>query len=151
MNVLAGTLKDEEKEMFPMATEERNRASETAHEIYEIDGMQVFLNAGVAFLASITTSIGSYIVVDQVTASNAMLIFGLTFVPAFVVKVVAEYSRRRAVIKAARRAYERGRVDAELKSNNDSNMVGGFQLTNYWAKLYRILNPLTFYPSEVTI
>lgn len=149
--VVGARLKDKEKEMFPMATEgnTREQVSAKAEEIYEVDGTQIFLNAGIAFLASTTTSIGSYIAIDGITGSAVGLIFGLTFVPAFVVKVVAEYSRRRAVVKAAQRAYERGRVDAELKDTK--NMVGGFRLNNFWAKIYHITNPLCFYPSEVAI
>lgn len=124
----------------------RTKANKEAEKLYDVDFLQIILNGTIAFITSTVASVATYLAtgVDPVTAG---LVFAATFVPTFTAKVITEYAKKRAVMKAARRAYKQGRFDAELMELDNGNHILRIREC-FWARVYSLFNPFCFLPSS---
>lgn len=116
---------------------ERNKDFERiAEELFEVDRTGIVLQGAMSLLVASVASIGSYIVTDLDPVAS-LLVFFITFLPNFGLKVLAEYIKKRSLVQGLQRGYKKGRKDSLL---SDSEMTDIYR----WAKVYLTLDSACF-------
>jgi len=105
-----------------------------ASELFEVDRNGIALQGFLSVLIASTASIGSHLTAG-VGAETALLVFLITFLPNFGLKVLAEYIKKRALVRGMKQGYKKGRKDSLLSDTQE--LVK-------WARVYRVLESATF-------
>lgn len=107
-----------------------------AEELFEVDRTGIIIQGVMSLLVASVASLGSH-VIGSVDPMTAVLVFLVTFLPNFGLKVIAEYIKKRSLVKGLQRGYKEGRKDSLL---SDTQVVDFYK----WARLYLTLESATF-------
>jgi len=129
-------MKDELNEFEDEALNRNKDFERIAEELFEIDRTGIILQGGMSFVVASVASTGSYIITELDPAA-ALLVFLITFLPNFGLKVLAEYIKKRSLVEGLQRGYTKGRKDSLL---SDSDMTDIYR----WAKVYLTLDSACF-------
>jgi len=119
-----------------VAFEKDNEFEKIASELFEVDKNGILLQGLLSLMIASTASIGSNVAAG-VGLGTTVMIFVITFLPNFGLKVVAELIKKRALVRGMREGYKKGRKDGLL---NDSAYM---RLTR-WSQVYKMLESATF-------
>jgi len=119
-----------------VAFEKDNQFEKIASELFEVDKNGILLQGLLSLMIASTASIGSNVAAG-VGLGTTVMIFVITFLPNFGLKVVAELIKKRALVRGMREGYKKGRKDGLL---NDSAYM---RLTR-WSQVYKMLESATF-------
>ena len=122
------------------ALEQSERFENIASELFEVDRSGIFLQGFLSLMIASTASIGSYLATG-LEPYTAVLIFVVTFLPNFGLKVVAEYIKKRALVKGMKQGYVEGRKDSALNKSAITEMAR-------WARVYIALNSATLWRTD---
>lgn len=123
-----------------VALEKSERFEDIASELFEVDRSGIVLQGFLSLLIASTASIGSHLATG-LEPYVILLIFTVSFLPNFGLKVVAEYIKKRALVKGMKQGYVEGRKDSALNKSAMTHMAK-------WARVYTALNSATLWRSE---
>lgn len=123
-------------EVEDVAFEKDNEFEKIASELFEVDKNGIALQGILSLLIASTASIGSNLAAG-VDTQTTILIFIVTFLPNFGLKVVAELIKKRALVRGMREGYKKGRKDGLLNQPTYSRLIK-------WAQVYKMLESATF-------
>lgn len=116
---------------------EKNRELENiANELFSVDKKGVLLQ-GLASVVIAGTSTLIADIIGGVDPKIAFMIFFAVFIPNFGLKVIAEYIKRRALVKGLKKGYKKGRKDSLISEVDYTSLVK-------WARVYRMIESTTF-------
>lgn len=107
-----------------------------AEELFEVDRTGIIIQGIMSVLVALIASIGSYFTTDLQPVA-LVFVFLVTFLPNFGLKVLAEYIKKRSLVKGLQRGYKEGRKDGLL----DDVQVDNFYK---WLKVYLALDSACF-------
>lgn len=122
------------------ALEQSERFENIASELFEVDRSGIILQGFLSLLIASTASIGSYLATG-LEPYMVVLIFMVTFLPNFGLKVVAEYIKKRALVKGMKQGYVEGRKDSALNKSAMTQMAK-------WARVYIALDSATLWRTD---
>lgn len=107
-----------------------------AEELFEVDRTGIIIQGVMSLMVALIASIGSYFTTDLQTVA-VVFVFLITFLPNFGLKVLAEYIKKRSLVRGLQRGYTEGRKDGLL----DDVQVADFYK---WLKVYLALDSACF-------
>jgi len=125
-----------QKDFEDVALDKDKDFEKIAEELFEVDRAGIIIQGAMSFLVASVASIGAHIAAG-VSPSASVIVFLITFIPNFGLKVLAEYIKKRSLVKGLQRGYKQGRKDSLL----DDTKVTDFYK---WARLYLTLESATF-------
>ena len=84
-----------------------------ADELFEVDRTGIIIQGVMSLMVALIASIGSHLTTDLQPIA-VVLVFFVTFLPNFGLKVLAEYIKKRSLVKGLQRGYTEGRKDGLL-------------------------------------
>lgn len=123
-----------------IALEKSEEFENIASELFEVDKTGIFLQGVLSFLVAATAALGSN-AVTTLSFEAILLIFLVTFLPNFGLKVLAEYIKKRALVRGMKQGYVEGRKDSYISGTNLNQFVR-------WMKVYKTLNSATLWRSS---
>lgn len=124
------------EEIDDLALERNNEFENVASELFEVDKSGIALQGLMSILIASTASIGSNLAAG-VGGTTTILIFIISFLPNFGLKVIAELIKKRALVRGLRQGYKKGRKDSLI--NNSS-----YVRLQKWSNVYKLLESATF-------
>lgn len=118
------------------AFEKDNQFEQMASELFEVDKSGILLQGVLSLLIASTASIGSNLVAG-VGMSTTALVFVISFLPNFGLKVVAELIKKRALVRGMREGYKKGRKDGLVNDTAYARLLK-------WSQVYKMLESATF-------
>jgi len=119
-----------------IALERNNEYENIASELFEVDKSGILLQGIMSVMIASIASIGSNLAAG-VGMTTTILIFVISFLPNFGLKVIAELIKKRALVKGLRQGYKKGRKDGLL---NDT----AYLRLQKWSNVYKMLESATF-------
>ena len=107
-----------------------------ADELFEVDRTGIIIQGVMSLMVALIASIGSHLTTDLQPIA-VVLVFFVTFLPNFGLKVLAEYIKKRSLVKGLQRGYTEGRKDGLLDDVQISNFFR-------WMKVYLALDSACF-------
>lgn len=107
-----------------------------ADELFEVDRTGIMLQGLMSFMVASVASIGSYLITG-IDPFAVIMVFMITFLPNFGLKVLAEYIKKRSLVKGLQRGYTAGRKDGLLE---DTRVTDFYK----WLRVYLALDSATF-------
>lgn len=107
-----------------------------ADELFEVDRTGILLQGVMSLMVASVASISSYLATG-IDPFAIILVFIVTFLPNFGLKVLAEYIKKRSLVKGLQRGYKEGRKDGLLDDVQVSNFYK-------WLKVYLALDSACF-------
>ena len=107
-----------------------------ADELFEVDRTGIIIQGVMSLMVALIASIGSYLTTDLDIVA-VVFVFMVTFLPNFGLKVLAEYVKKRSLVKGLQRGYTEGRKDG---------LLDDMQINNFfkWMKVYLTLDSACF-------
>lgn len=124
------------KDLDDIAFEKDTEFEKIASELFEVDKNGILLQGVLSLLIASTASVGSNVAAG-VDTSTTVLIFVISFLPNFGLKVVAELIKKRALVRGMREGYKKGRKDGLLNDSTYSRLTK-------WSQVYKLLESATF-------
>lgn len=108
-----------------------------ADELFEVDRTGIIIQGVMSLMVALIASIGSHLTTDLQPIA-VVLVFFVTFLPNFGLKVLAEYIKKRSLVKGLQRGYTEGRKDG---------LLGDVQIHNFfkWMRVYLALDSACYH------